>query len=54
MKKQVVICEKEQILNGTIVDVLKEGIVVKTGDGSLIIRSLQLEGKKNDSKDFNW
>jgi len=42
-----------QIQNGTVIDVLKEGIVVKTGDGNLIIRSLQLEGKKRMTvKDF--
>ncbi|NTV77910.1 MAG: methionyl-tRNA formyltransferase, partial [Clostridiales bacterium] len=35
-----------EIQNGTITDVLKDGIVVKTGDGSLIIRTLQLEGRK--------
>lgn len=42
-----------QIQNGTVIDVLKEGIVVKTGDGNLIIRSMQLEGKKRMTvKDF--
>ncbi|NTV78724.1 MAG: methionyl-tRNA formyltransferase, partial [Clostridiales bacterium] len=44
---------EEQIQNGTVIDVLKEGIVVKTGDGNLIIRAMQLEGKKRMTvKDF--
>ena len=31
---------------GTIIDVLKDGIVVKTGDGSVVIEVLKIEGKK--------
>lgn len=32
--------------NGDIIDITKDSIIVKTGDGSLAIKELQLEGKK--------
>ncbi|CAM3087974.1 methionyl-tRNA formyltransferase [Streptobacillus felis] len=34
---------------GTVIDLTKEGIVVKTGDGAIIIKELKLEGKKKQS-----
>lgn len=38
---------------GTIVDILKDGIVVKTKDGSIVIEDLKMEGKKRmSSKEF--
>ncbi len=38
---------------GTIIDVLKDGFVVKTKDGSIIIEELKMEGKKKmTSKEF--
>jgi len=36
----------QNINPGTIIDVLKDGIVVKTKDGSIIIETLKMEGKK--------
>ena len=38
---------------GTIIDVLKDGIAVKTQDGKIIIEELKMEGKKKmSSKEF--
>ncbi|WP_064610436.1 methionyl-tRNA formyltransferase [Streptobacillus moniliformis] len=34
---------------GTVIDLTKEGIVVKTGDGAIVIKELKLEGKKKQS-----
>ena len=37
---------KREAVPGEIVEIGKEGILVKTGEGLLLIRELQLEGKK--------
>lgn len=36
----------KEVEPGTIIDLLKDGIVVKTGDGAIAIESLKMEGKK--------
>ncbi|WP_156299242.1 methionyl-tRNA formyltransferase [Streptobacillus canis] len=36
-------------LPGTVIDLNKQGIVVKTGDGAIILKELKLEGKKKQS-----
>ena len=41
-----VVYEEREAVPGEIVEIGKEGILVKTGEGLLLIRELQLEGKK--------
>ncbi len=41
-----VVYEEREAVPGEIVEIRKEGILVKTGEGLLLIRELQLEGKK--------
>ena len=41
-----VVYEEREAVPGEIVEMGKEGILVKTGEGLLLIRELQLEGKK--------
>lgn len=41
-----VVYEERKAVPGEIVEIGKEGILVKTGEGLLLIRELQLEGKK--------
>ena len=41
-----VVYEEREAVPGEIVGIRKEGILVKTGEGLLLIRELQLEGKK--------
>lgn len=41
-----VVYEEREAVPGEIVEIGKEGVLVKTGEGLLLIRELQLEGKK--------
>ena len=38
--------DKSNTTAGTIIDCLKDGIAVKTGDGAIVIEELKIEGKK--------
>ncbi len=40
-----------KVLPGQVVDVRKDAIVIKTGDGLLVVKELQLEGKKRMTAD---
>ncbi len=47
LKTKVMEPVKEKAINGEVVSILKhKGIVVKTGEGSLLIQYVQIEGKK--------
>ncbi len=49
---QADVIEKEyKAENGTIVEISKDGIIVKTGKGALVIKELQLQGKKRMTVD---
>lgn len=52
-EKSCLSAETEQLVPGTVIDVDKDAFYVKTGDGSLKITEIQLEGKKRmPVKDF--
>ena len=42
-----VVCVKQDLINASaIIDLLKDGIVVKTRDGAIAIETLKMEGKR--------